>query len=143
MKVDVFYDSYEEITRDRDPDDDWDNDDTCIHTSNFRIVKSDTGQFELPRGTKIATAVVANYCTGDTFGRYDGQIQVLDVFDNDEDAAALAGYLSSTGYRVVKNGREIYEWEKEFKGKKYYCNWFGYFEHLNSMDLHTCLVQRG
>lgn len=141
MKIDIRWEEDVENLGGYDPTDEWSRDSFRTHPHSFSAHKSDLGEFEVPDGTDIVKAVVAVYSTGDTFGYDEGNVQVMDVFDNDKDALGLYRVLENPKYEVVKNGQTIYQWEREFKGKSYHPSWFGYFEQLESLDIKTLIVQ--
>lgn len=77
-------------------------------------------------------AVVADYSTGDTFGRDGGQAQVLEVFTDHEEAKKFAT-IASEGQGSPWS--KEYEYTFEYEGKEYRRAWAGYFEWLNSLDI--------
>lgn len=85
-----------------------------------------------------AFAVVAIYSTGDTFGRESGATQLLDVFDNFEDALALSSEAKCWNARFLDTSGSVYKWEYEVNGRTYRPNWLGYFEHLDQIAIETC-----
>jgi hypothetical protein len=78
----------------------------------------------------VVYAVVADYSTGDTFGREGGQAKVVDFFLDSDQADRLREVAAHTqDYRF------------EFEGETYYAPWVGYFEHLNSVEIWACTIR--
>lgn len=78
-------------------------------------------------------AVVADYLSGDTFGRNTIHSQVLDAFATQEEAEDLieAEQLNREATAEWTN----YSFTFNHNGKEYRRYWEGYFETLNSLDV--------
>lgn len=124
------------VTRERDPNDDWDIGDVDGHVDNVSGAIVDELQTyygcslgkEFPDHVKVGTrlyAVVADYTSGCTFGRTGAQGQVLDAFETVEEAMALA-----TVAKAVEN-----DYSFDHNGHTYRADWVGYFEHLQNLDV--------
>jgi hypothetical protein len=131
-------------TRDRDPNDSWDQGDTEGYVSDvIARVKRDghkteywgdsvCKQFSDNVGPgSILFAVVADYSSGSTFGRDGGHASVLDAFEDEAEALGL----QAEAKRVQRSAFTF-----NYGGKEYYSSWTGYFESLNSIDVWTVTV---
>lgn len=128
------------MTRQPDPTDDWDCGDTEGHVENVTATLvqelqpyyGDSLGKEFPDHVGVGTtlyAVVADYTDGCTFGRTGCQGKVVDVFEDPDEAAALARVAhATTDYSFTHNGKE------------YSANWVGYFEHLQALDVWAIVV---
>lgn len=128
------------MTRHGDPDDRWDRDDTAATLDGFHVERTDEPEetyrgmfasvFEVPDDARSIFVVYADYDTGDTFGRDDNQIMIMEVCDDLFEAQSLARTLEqAAGWSVTVNGIE------------YYIPWNGYFEHLNSVSVYTVALK--
>lgn len=132
------------ITRMPDPDDRWDNGDTAGYVSNvYAALLPDGGQThywgeslcKAMEGVKAGDtlyAVVADYESGDTFGRDGGHAQVLDVFREHDRAGELAKAAAPEA-----SG----DYSFEFSGKTYIRSYVGYFESLNDICVWSVTVR--
>ena len=134
----AIFDGYKEVTRESDPDDRWDRDDTAFILTNIRVEPTDEDQgnspynvfgysrvfdFSVPDDVTKVHLVFAEYSTGDTFGHEDGQIVVFEAFTEDYQANHLAQRLrEATGYSIGND-----------HGEDYYVPWNGYFESLSEV----------
>lgn len=127
----------EYVTRPRDPDDRWDNDSTealiYIH-SITEVKKADYKDvdvsFSVEHG-KDYYVLWADYDTGDSFGRYCNQLELIDVFQ--------------TYAAADKARKELEELGEECYSREYtrddgaiisiHIPWAGYFESLNSINI--------
>jgi hypothetical protein len=80
----------------------------------------------------IVYAVVADYSTGDTFGRDGGHSQVLDFFTDPDVADQLLA-------AALRDGDNRFSFE--FEGRSYSKSWAGYFESLNNLEVWACTVR--
>lgn len=130
-------------SRPADPRDSWDSGDTegrvtdVIAYIESRTDRSHYGgsvcvDLDVPLGGTVY-AVVADYSSGDTFGRSGGHASVLDAFATKDEAEALADALTVEG---------DWSYSVEHNGKRYYRAWAGYFEELNDLAVWTCTVRR-
>jgi hypothetical protein len=83
-------------------------------------------------------AVVADYSSGDTFGRDGGYAQILDAFADNETAEALA--KAALKQAPSNDWRDQYNFT--FNGKEYHKSWEGYFECLNALDVWEIQVRK-
>jgi hypothetical protein len=139
-----------------DPDDSWSRDSTSGYVSNvtareakdFEVGKfqwyteSWDGELDVSVGDTIY-AVVADYETGDTFGRDGGNAQILDVFSTFEEAEGLAAAALVKQSGDMPEWRRGYEYSFDYNGKTYHRSWAGYFEHLQSLDVWKVVVGGG
>lgn len=136
MKIVISTEVETWIDRERNPDDEWDIGDEggCIVNVTAREARdyeqaigywgeSALVELDVQPGQSIF-AVVADYTSGCTFGRTAGHSQVLDAFTSSEQAEQLkAAAQQSNGYSFT------------FGDKEYRPDWYGYFEHLQSLDV--------
>lgn len=131
-------------TRRADPSDNWDIGDESGSVTNVTAWLSedelDTYWTEslcqdLPDHIGVGStvfAVVVDYSSGCTFGRTGATGQVLNVFDNAEEASKLAeAALAEDDYSFTYNEIE------------YRRSWVGYFEQLQSLDVWEITVRSG
>ena len=129
-------------TREPNPDDRWDHGDTRGHVTGVKAHITDkpadptfyrAESFEVDAGVgDWVYVVVADYESGDTFGRSGGYFQVLDVFTDAAHATALvqaAQQVKKSQYVFLCNDRE------------YHVSWTGYFEELQDIVPHFVQVQ--
>ncbi len=143
-----------------DPDDDWSRDSTSGYVSNvtareakeFEVgafqwyTESWDGELEGVNVGDTIYAVVADYETGDTFGRDGGNAQILDVFATQEEAEGLAAAALQKETRALpaySEWRRGYDYSFTYNGKEYHRSWAGYFEHLQSLDVWEVVVGGG
>lgn len=107
-----------------------DNDD-----SYFSYHDRPTFELNSVRGDTVYV-VIAQYSTGNTFGRSEGELTVLDAFEDADKAHELKNALLAPAKKT--NG--LSEYERTVNGKKYYMPWVGYFELLNDLSIHAVVV---
>jgi hypothetical protein len=140
MAVEIMVDTMTYETRPADPDDQWDRGDTGGYVRDVRarwVPEADkihyrAEAFDVPAGVgSTVYAVVAQYESGDTFGRHGGQYQVLDVLADVESADALARAAEAVprSQFTLRHG-----------GKDYYVSWTGYFESLDWVRVMPLIV---
>lgn len=139
---------YESVTREADPTDDWDRNDTATDWTVgevYRVAAScyDTVSvpFDVPVGTTVYP-VYAIWSSGDSFGHDDrGHFEFIDVFTTEQKAKDCIKSL---------NGDDR-------DGEKYTCSyiredgariqfsrpWVGYFESLDELTYEFKVVQDG
>lgn len=146
-KIYVKHTSYTEITRDRDPNDDWDGDDTS--TTHYIEGLSLKGGHEycyypgeIKAGEKLYL-VYAVWSTGDSFHRDDrGQIDFISVHKTRESAEKNRKILEQHS----KNYNDIYDtWTAKIfldngEEYKYHVGWLGYFEYLDYINVEEYTV---
>jgi hypothetical protein len=136
--------SYTDVTRDSDPDDRWDADDTSTSWSLRGIMLSDVdGQHALPADFPVEIGdtvyvVYAIYSTGDSFHCADGEYLEVISFHKDR-ARANRNMAAANGPHASRHEMTI-EFEN---GKKItrHCPWDGYFESLDRVDVESFVVQ--
>lgn len=147
MKIVVSAETEITSVREADPDDPWDSGDTSGHVSNvFAFPDKSNGHHYgasvsrdldvKPGGTVYA--VVADYESGDTFGRSGGHADVLDVFATEEEAAALLEAAQAPPESADFRARYSFE----HNGETYRRAWVGHFESLNSLDVWDVVVRQ-
>lgn len=142
--IEIINISYTEVTRERNPEDEWDADDTC--TSNniegFRIIKPNsrwksvdlTVDFE-PKVDKTYYLVYVIYSTGDSFSHHEGCVDYIFLYENLEFAEATKKMIEDA-YKK-KDKEESYSVEIfNDKGELFKISsssWVGYFETLTDV----------
>jgi hypothetical protein len=154
--IQIIVETTEYETSEQDPEDSWDRADTTMEVVGVSAIRvsdrvdrvsdrvevrrgwygNDTFDVE-PNERGLVYAVIARYSTGDTFGRDDGRVQVMDVFDNNEEAAALTEALECSEH---DKSEAVVNFELKHGGREYYLPWVGYFEHLENVDVHPLRV---
>lgn len=116
--------SYLEVTRERDPENTWDGEDTLTSWDINGVKLCDknsydvfTSQEDFSLGDEYH-AVIAVWSTGDSFSRSDGAYcEIFGVYHSKEDADSRIDQLRS--------------------GKEEWLPWDGYFEHLDSLEVYS------
>jgi len=147
--IQIIVETREYETSEPDPEDSWDRADTAMEVVGVAAIKVN-GRVEVRRGWygndtfdvepnehDLVYAVIARYSAGDTFGRDTGRVQVMDVFDNNEDAAALTEALEGSEH---DKSQAVVDFELKHGGRDYYLPWVGYFERLENVDVHPLRV---
>jgi hypothetical protein len=147
LKIVASADTETWTTRKRDPSDSWDNGDTAGRVTNVRAFvdrssnsyygDSAVRELDVQIGDTVY-AVVADYESGDTFGRSGGHAQVLDVFATLEEAEALV----KAALAVPADDTSYSRYGFTHNGKDYSRSWVGYFESLQSMDIWDVQVRQ-
>jgi hypothetical protein len=129
----VIQDSYGYVTRQGDPNDQWDRDDTAAHLS-VAGVQIAQRYFDVALPTEYDPSkplflVWADYDTGDSFGRDCNRFEAVDIFQDQERATSAKAALEKGQGYTRKYTRD--------DGKKidYSCPWDGYFEYLNAIHV--------
>lgn len=145
-KIVVSADTQVGVTRERDPNDPWDQGDTSGHVSNVRAFldrhdgvyygESKARDLDVKVGDTVY-AVVADYESGSTFGRSGGHAQVLDVFTTLKEAEGLVE--AATAPPKGDGYEDRYSFTHE--GETYSRSWVGYFERLQSLDVWDIVVR--
>jgi hypothetical protein len=136
--------SYTDVTREADPDDEWGADDTNTSWSLRGIMLSDTdGQHALPADFPVEIGetvyvVYAIYSTGDSFHHADGEYLEVLSFHKDS-ARAYRNKAAAEGPRKDRHDMTI-EFDSGAKVQRY-CPWDGYFESLDRVDVESFVVQ--
>jgi hypothetical protein len=121
---------------DVDPNDKWDRPNTTTSFHGIQISKENY-QYQYNLHTidrndydHAAYVVLVKYNSGDTFGHDSGLVDILEVFNNQEDAVEFAIVAEKTD--DPKNPSIlIHNSTFKYKDKEYYRPWVGYF---NSLD---------
>lgn len=139
------------IVREADPDDRWDSGDSSGRVSTVKAELTDepadrpgAGYTELVKALDVKVgdtvyALVADYESGDTFGRSGGHYQIIDVFATTAEADELMRIVDSFN---SLDGRKIDKLSTgfEFQGVRYFPGWVGHFESLNIVAVWECEV---
>lgn len=142
MSVEVRVSVETWVSREPDPEDRWDQGDEhgTVTGVEVRYIPGNEAketflgsQFNVDaQPGDVVFVVLADYESGNTFGRSGGQYQLLDVFTDVKDAYALAKAAQD-----VEHG----DFNLIHAGKEYYVSWTGYFESLQAIRVMTALVQ--
>jgi hypothetical protein len=142
--VSILRREYEEVTREHDPEDEWDADDFYhIHEIEaFEVDPSGMGDFtvsEFPTGTWHLVCVF--YSTGDSFHCEENCLSMVAFVKNKIDAEIIVNAINDDYNQYVKKGEWKYEPLKvhlpvsNIDTEIYSGTWKGYFESLNSVDI--------
>lgn len=156
--IKVSYNTFTEVTRERDSDDEWDQDDTHEHHSNFTFKKESeypdlVCPFELIDGQDYFF-VHAIYSTGCSFNHESGKICLIGIYQTKEEAdqavklidAHHTIYEDFNGYRFGKprksklpKGYSEYSLTIPNNGvlQHQHVPWHGYFEDLTGVNVDT------
>jgi len=144
--VRVFVERDVFVTDEADPEDEWSRESTAatIESIEARLVERNEPSYrskwrgldedfelDVKRGDTVY-AVIADYDTGDTFGRDGNQVSVVGCFKQEDRAKGLLNALRDAGPNAFST---------KFMGEEYYIGWNGYFEHLNDLDIHPLVVR--
>ena len=138
----VEYESRTDVTRHSDPDERWDGDDLAHsqYINGYSVHDKDVYGETFPmKGkpdlNKTYWLVYVNYSTGDSFHHETGCITFVDVFENANDADALARILEKD-----YENKDKYDYKplnvklpSGFEKEIYTGTWKGYFERLESV----------
>lgn len=155
MATDIYVinDTYSEVTRERDPNDEWDADNTA--TSNcirgFKIVNKSskkneytdlTIDFEVKETIPYYLLSVI-YSTGDSFSHHTGHIEYIDLYSNIEYAEAAQKMIENAYAAKDKEERysvDILDNNGNMR-KISSSSWVGYFESLEEVRIDTVIKQ--
>ena len=131
--------SYCEVTRERDPHDEWSGEDTYTGHSieSFHVVDDDdhcdiSVVFDIDDG-KDYYLLYAIYSTGDSFSRNDGEIALIDLYETKE-MAEKNRQLIADNLKDEDNWSVILELE-DGRVYSFHVPWKGYFEHLDEVAI--------
>lgn len=134
----VVQDSYTYVTREGDPDDQWDRDSTAAHlsVSGVRIADRyfDTALPKEYDPAKPLFLVWADYDTGDSFGTDANKFEAVDLFQDAEKANRAKDILEKETGWTIKYQRD------DGSTIDYNCPWEGYFETLNRIHVQEVRV---
>lgn len=132
------WDEYTYVTREADPDDEWDSDDKCTTWSVHGITLSDNdGSKALPADFSVQAGdtvwvVYAVYSTADTFHHHTGAyLEVLSFHKNESKARRNAQAAHNTPLKIEFDNEKVLE---------RHCPWDGYFESLDYVDVKSFVV---
>jgi hypothetical protein len=147
IRIHIHKNSYSEITRESDPESEWDGDDLENSHSfeGFSLVK-DKGKYwdfvlhELPKKNVPYYLVYVLHSSGDSFHHESGCLCMVQFVNEYEDAVAIRDAISKDvkmdGYSVnltlPKSGMEI----RISTG-----TWKGYFDRLESVNIETLFLK--
>lgn len=148
MAVKVIVETETWVTRERDPEDEWDagDEDGRVSWVSAEVCTEDAdenytfyGQGHMPvifncdavEGDTVFV-VVADYTSGSTFGTSAGYFHILTVTKSYEEAMELA----RTAEAVTQS-----QFKFEHDGVEYYVPWTGYFERLNEVRVWDCFLR--
>lgn len=150
-EIRVVVETSEWQSRPADPSDKWDHGDTRGQVDNVyaelasapessswyskELVK-DLG--DVKPGDSVY-AVVVDYESGDTFGRWGGYAQIMDVFSTLEEAEGLYRECVAHAEQTVKRIAQ----GVEYAGKSYYVAWDGHFESVNDIEVWHLVIRGG
>lgn len=140
-KIRIINDSFTSVTRESDPDDKWDRDDTCQshNIKGFEIVDADRKygyDFEVPfkiDPEKEYYLVAVYYDTGDSFGRDENVIDMIDLYDDINIATEVKRRILDNDNKGSYSVTILNPQGKEYQIST---SWVGYFEHLNDVEIH-------
>lgn len=152
--VNVLDDSYTEVTREAEPGERWDGDDTYT-SHNIRGIElsKEYGDLTLgykPEAGKMYYLLYVIYSTGDSFHREEGRIEVIDLYRTEEEAYENVK-LMKEHYELYRSGwfdkqksrkmqLSAYSVElKNHEGKEFmfHCPYVGYFDRLSSIEVES------
>jgi hypothetical protein len=144
--IEIINHSYTEITKERDPNEEWDGEDTITSNSiqGFKIVKPNdkwkqvdlTIGFEIkPDKTYYLVSVI--HSSGDSFNHNSGEIVYIELYENIEMAEATKKIIEdsynrkhkeeSYGVEILNNSGTLYKISSS--------PWVGYFERLEEVQI--------
>lgn len=145
-KIYIQNDSWTENLGGYDPDDEWTRDSTSTdhNVKGIEIVTSKNGYGHLEAHYDVAEKgygylLYVVYSTGDTFGRDDGQIEYIGLYD-DETLAYDQKRIIEEDAKLSDNDIGVDSWNVEIthpNGKKFKLHkpWEGYFEQLQYVSV--------
>lgn len=132
--VEIVDRTYGEVTRHSDPDSQWDNDDTCTSHDirGFKVTKDYydlTVEFE-PNYDKTYFLLYATYSTGNSFSHHEGEIEFVDLFEDEnvayENLRRLERHKEGYSVKLLHESGEEYSFSVP---------WIGYFESLSDLEV--------
>jgi len=139
FNVEIIDSNQTNVTRERDPDDEWSRDDLQHYTTITGVRTANSGTnymydvvvpFEIiPE--KDYYLVYVEYSTGDSFHHEKGLVRYIDLFETREKAEKLAKQIKEH-YDLSSNNPEIRWNKKPYKPPKNYSEW--QFTYLNEED---------
>lgn len=152
-KFKIDYDEERHVTRERNPDDEWDNDDSVssYYFKSAKIIKGDNTYYDVAIPENISPGadifvLVANYETGDSFCRYTAKPEFIGAFKTYDEAYDVEKQIRAYEKKKEKHHDEAWPCFGEviIHGQKCKLSfpWAGYFEHLNSFEIERLMVER-
>lgn len=148
MAVKVIVETETWVTRERDPEDEWDAGDedgrvswvsaeVCTEGADENYTFYGRGHMPVVFDCDAAEGdtvfvVVADYTSGSTFGTSAGYFHILTVTKSYEEAVELARAAEA----VTQS-----QFEFEHNGIKYHVPWTGYFERLQEVRVWDCFLR--
>lgn len=156
------------VTRERNQDDEWDNDDTAIDTTILGVETSKESQekagynetivpFEVVDG-KDYYLVYVTYSTGDSFHREDGVVRYIDLYETREKAEKTAKVIQDHynlsdnerrwNAKPVKPPKSYNEFSLKYRNEvgeevDLHVSWTGYFERLSGITVQKVQLHEG
>lgn len=148
-KVHVVLHEYEQfIEGSKDENDSWDRHDTQSGVEEIEVLLQEyhmwSEEFEIDDKIKrgqVVYVVLANYDTGDTFGRDYNKTKVVEVFTSADDAHNLVKIINNQRADYSSDGKIDRNYNFFYKNKQYYKFWEGYFESLNGARYESIQVR--
>jgi hypothetical protein len=94
--------------------------------------------YEVKKGDTVFIVVVT-FEDGDTFGRSYGNVCVVDIFTNEEEAETLASIISDDEKKCDKDDILDRKAKRSYEG---YAPWDGYFERLENVEVQKFIVTK-
>ena len=156
MKIRVVDNSYSHVTRERDPSDRWDADDTASYHNieGIQIVPGRGNFYDLETTFPVVREqyyylVYGIYSTGDSFSHHEGIITYVDLYFY-ECLAIRCRTLLEWHYEKAKDDHSIGA-EDRFSveiptgtggWRKFGVPWIGYFERLTALEILEVQITR-
>lgn len=132
--IQILKKEYVQITRERDEDDEWDQDDTYTETDILGVCESnDYFDISVPfnlHHDQTYFLVIISYSTGDSFHREEGIIEYVDLYETKEKAKQCLNTLEAQS-----NNKHIPLIRENGMTYRFTPPWLGYFESLESMRI--------
>lgn len=153
--VRIIYDTFTEVTRERDMEDEWDMDDTYeSHQINFVVPEGKYPDLACPYQVepgKEYFLVYITYSTGCTFNREDGKISFIGLYQTKEEAEHAEALIEAHNLIYRDFNEDALHMKKGVKPpagwdehnlhipnngvvQNYYIPWHGYFESFGSVE---------
>ena len=144
-KVQVPNDYTEEITRERDPNDEWDNDDTRRDYSFTGTLLPATGYWDFilteePKNGSLFYLVCVYYDTGDSFHRCANVMVMIGLYKAMEDAMTVKSAIEADSTNKDDDCSRNINVVLPMSKKKEFINtrtWKGYFDRFSHVEIET------
>lgn len=140
------YESYTEVTREADPNEAYDGDDTQTDwTISDDLVENDTPSAEFAAPFRVVPdksyyAVYVIYSTGDSFSRDDaGRISFVELFETKSKAQDLVNKIQEEN--EVNQPLSMTYLDENGNEKTCSCDWNGYFESIDVCEAKEVSIQ--